>query len=73
MQYTFFDEGANTQLSKYSDAESGNVAPPQGIKSKVVFALWEGNPNASRISITIKGFFWPGPVTLHDVPVPTSV
>jgi hypothetical protein len=71
MGYTFFDEGAHVQLGEDSDLESGNRAPPQGIKSKIVFALWD-SPHSSRISITLQGFFWSGPLTLHDVPVPAG-
>jgi hypothetical protein len=58
-------------LEKVPFQGSGNGNPPLNLRAKLVLVVWEADPRAQLLTITVHDFFWPAERNLTlSVPAP---
>jgi hypothetical protein len=70
MEFSFHDQGGNA-LDGVPFEGSGSGNPPLNQRAKLVSVIWDADPQASFLTITIHDFYWPAgrDLILADIPV----
>ncbi|WP_117211487.1 hypothetical protein [Allorhizocola rhizosphaerae] len=71
MEYLLSDHATGAALDGVPFQGGGNGDPPLNQRSKLVHVVWDTDPPAKRLTITLHDFHWPDgqDLILRDVPV----
>ena len=74
MEYRFSDHASGLVLDGVPFQGAGDGNPPINERSKLISVVWDTNPRANSIDITLHDFYWPGDrdLVLRGVHVPAG-